>query len=413
MKVSLTYTAAQEDYFFSPENEGKRFVLMRKGRRLGATQGAAFACIEWGLQSLRVLWGDTVHGNIDRYVDRYFKPALTKNNIAYSWSKQAKTLIFEKTGGTIDFRSADNPENWEGFGYHRIFLNEAGIILKNPYLWTNAVLPMMMDFVDAKLFAAGVPKGKYLKDGKEHPFYTLFKQVDIGNPQYRGLAFSSYDNPFLREEDVKALQEEISRMNPSMVAQEIKGEFVEAIGDALFSVDSIESNRVGERPALQKIVIAIDPATTTGDESDETGIIVAGATSGMIGYLLEDCSGKYTPNEWASKVAALWAKYSEMPVQLEIVAETNQGGDMVTEVLKVKNRLMRVATVHAKKGKITRAEPVAELYAQGRCKHVGNFTRLEFQMTTFDGAGKSPDRLDAMVYAFHRLLIKGKMFVAV
>ena len=93
----------------------------------------------------KILWGDTISTNIDRYVDRYWKPELIKSEIEYTYSTQKKVMTLQNFKGYIDFRSADRPENWEGFGYDIIILNEAGIILKNDYLFTNAVLPMLMD----------------------------------------------------------------------------------------------------------------------------------------------------------------------------------------------------------------------------------------------------------------------------
>ena len=408
MRVSLSYTEPQENYFFSPENEGKKFILLTKGRRFGATKGAANAMIEWCLAGDKCLWGDTVHANIDRYVDRYFKPELKANKIEYEWSKQAKTMKFE-SGGVIDFRSADNPENWEGFGYNKIFLNEAGIILKNKYLYTNAVLPMLMDFPDSQLFAAGVPKGKFLKNGEKHPFFSMWEQAGR-NPLYRGLQYSSYDNPLLRTADIDALAEEIGRMSAQMKLQEIFGEFVELVQNAVFSEMDIENNRVADCPEHTKIVVAVDPATTSNKDSDETGIVVVGVDAKKHGYVLEDASGVYSPNEWASKAISLYEKYKAN----EIVAEVNQGGEMVKDVIQIRNRAVKIATVHAAKGKIARAEPVGALYEQGLIHHVGNFQKLEFQMTTFDGQNsKSPDRMDALVWGFHRILIKSKDFIAV
>lgn len=225
--IRLTYTPPQLEIFFG---DVRRFNAVAKGRRFGATRGAAHACIEWAIEGKQILWGDTVYGNIIRYVDRYFLPTLRASSIDHEWRAQEKTL---KVGrGYIDFRSADRPESWEGFGYHYIVLNEAGIILSDPYLYSNAVLPMMMDYPDAKLFALGVPKGKYLKDGKEHPFSRIFNTVD---DDHRSLRYSTYDNPLLSEEDIEVIKAEIAAMAPEEVAQEIYGEFLERSGDMPFA----------------------------------------------------------------------------------------------------------------------------------------------------------------------------------
>ena len=221
MKVHLSYTQPQLDIFYG---DVKPFNIITKGRRFGLTKGMANMTIESLLDGKSVLWGDTVHGNIERYFDRYFKPELKDNNIPYHWDRQSK--ILKIYNGHCDFRSADKPENWEGFGYDLILLNEAGIILKNRYLYTNAVLPMLLDNPDSVLFAGGVPKGKKTKDGSEHPFYTLYNRGKDSD-KYRVLEYTSYDNPLLSPEDVSQLEDEINIMSPDEVDQEIYGQFKE------------------------------------------------------------------------------------------------------------------------------------------------------------------------------------------
>src|SRR5690554_5106545 len=174
MNLNLKYTENQVKFLFE-HKKGVRFVLVPAGRRFGKTKGIANASIEWMLEGKKILWGDTISGNIDRYVDRYFKPELKKSGLEYTYSTQKKVLSLDVAKGYIDFRSADRPENWEGFGYDIILLNEAGIILKNDYLYTNAVLPMLMDSPGSKLIAVGTPKGKETKSGKEHRYYSLYK----------------------------------------------------------------------------------------------------------------------------------------------------------------------------------------------------------------------------------------------
>ncbi|HNU56672.1 MAG TPA: hypothetical protein PKN30_08770 [Flavobacteriales bacterium] len=218
MNVDLTYTEPQAEIFFG---DVRRFNSVAKGRRFGATRGAAHACIEWSLEGMPILWGDTIAGNVERYWERYFLPATSKNNIdAHLSSKNVGKI----GSGYIDFRSADRPENWEGFGYKKIVLNEAGIIFSDPYLYTNAVLPMMMDYPDAELFALGAPKGKRLKNGKAHPFYQLYTTTD---DQHRSLCYSTYDNPFLSRQDIEDTENEIMGMDPEQVKQEIYGQFID------------------------------------------------------------------------------------------------------------------------------------------------------------------------------------------
>ena len=226
MNIRLTYTKPQAEIFFT---NVRRFNAIAKGRRFGATRGAAHACIEWALEGMPILWGDTIAGNVERYWQRYFQPALHTNGIdGHLSSKNVGTI----GGGYIDFRSADRPENWEGFGYRKIILNEAGIILSDPYLYTNAVLPMMMDYPDAELFAMGVPKGKKLRDGSEHPFSRIFHS---DTPQHRSMTFSTWDNPFLSPDDIAMTVAEISAMDPMQEQQEIYGKFIDGAAGMPFA----------------------------------------------------------------------------------------------------------------------------------------------------------------------------------
>jgi len=256
-EIELSYSDPQLDIFFDWP-EGVRFKGVPKGRRFGATKGAANAIIEWALEGISpILWGDTINGNIDRYYERYFLPELKKNDIPHTFDKVAKKMTIGNS--FIDFRSADNPQNWEGFGYMIIFLNEAGIILKDRYLYTNAVLPMLMDFPNSRLIAAGVPKGKMLKDGSEHPFYTICKKTD--DPAYKIYEFSSYDNPLLHPDDIAALEKEIGDMSPEMVDQEIYGKFIDPKAINPFFYAYSESKHCSEKaqydPAKQ-LYLAID-----------------------------------------------------------------------------------------------------------------------------------------------------------
>ena len=185
--------------------------------------------------------------------------------------------------------------------------------------------------------------------------------------------------------------------------QELDGEVLDDSAGALFRWAWIDATRVTKAPDLRRVVVAVDPATTSGDESDETGIVVAGIGYDGRGYVLADESGRYRPEEWARKVASAYATHKADAV----IAEGNQGGEMIGAVLRACGAsTLPVRTVHAKRGKATRAEPVAVLYEQGRVSHVGAFARLEDQLTTWDPAStrESPDRLDALVYAVTELM---------
>ena len=166
---------------------------------------------------------------------------------------------------------------------------------------------------------------------------------------------------------------------------------------------------------MRRIVVAVDPATTSGDNADETGIIVVaegphldlpdGITCKVggcrkHGYVLDDQSGHYTTDAWARVVSDLFHKWKAD----RIVAEGNQGGEMVEAVIRTVFPSAPIRRVHARQGKRTRAEPVAALYEQGRIHHVGSFPVLEDQLTSWTvDSGESPDRLDALVWGIVEL----------
>lgn len=228
--LELQYSESQVDLFF-PEESFPKYTISPKGRRGGLTKGAANAFIEYGLAEdfwflpkgeIFALWGDTISANIDKYYERYFYPELKKlDQSLWKWKTQDRVLKIGRL--TIDFRSADRPENWEGFGYHVIFLNEAGIILEDDYLFDNAVLPMLVDYPNAKLIAAGVPKGKRTKNGM-HKFYKLYLEALQDKQNYRILKFTGRNNPFISQEELELIA---SMMDTETKKQEIDGEFVD------------------------------------------------------------------------------------------------------------------------------------------------------------------------------------------
>ena len=406
MILNLQYTENQLKFLFEHKPTAK-FIVVPCGRRWGKTKGAANGTIEWMVEGNKLLWGDTISSNIDRYVDRYFKPELKASGIKYIWSAQKKLLELPDFGGYMDFRSADRPENWEGFGYDKIILNEAGIILKNEYLYTNAVLPMLMDNPGSKLFAIGTPKGKIKKDNTEHRYYAMYKRAIDNDPSYDLYQFSSYDNPFLSKEDISILEDEIRLMNPQMVDQEIYAKFVDGAAGELWDEVIIERQRIQKAPELKRITVNLDPAISATASSDETGITVTGKDGNGNGYVLDDESGKYTPEQWASIAVKLVNKWSADC----IVAEKNQGGDMVESVLKSAGCKTRIKLVTATKGKYVRAEPIYSFYEQGKVFHVGYHNRLEAQMCSFTSELKtSPDRVDSLVWGLTELMLGSEMF---
>ncbi|EAI5941608.1 terminase [Campylobacter coli] len=232
LKLDFSYTPAQLKVF---DDKNPRFITVAKGRRLGFTRGSAKFVIENLLLGQNVLWVDTIQANLQNYYELYFTPEL-KNlpKDFYSWSVQDKKLIIN--GAVLHMRSAERSENIEGFGYDLVILNEAGIILKGSkgeYLWYNAIRPMLLDNPKSRAIIGGVPKGKNL-------FYELCRK-ELSDKNWKHFQFSSYDNPFLKEEQIKELIEEVGGEDSKVVKQEIYGEFIDSGGAELFELTEIEN----------------------------------------------------------------------------------------------------------------------------------------------------------------------------
>ena len=189
--------------------------------------------------------------------------------------------------------------------------------------------------------------------------------------------------------------------------QELDGVLISDREDALWSREQLEMLYDPAVPVLQRIVIAVDPSATSTRNSDACGIIVAGLDAAGGGWVLEDASMQAAkPHQWAAQVVRLYHRYDAD----QVVAEVNQGGDMVTAVIHGQDSDVPVKAVRAQRGKFLRAEPVAALYEQKRIRHAGRFSALEDEMCDFAvsglSSGRSPDRMDALVWALHALLLQ-------
>lgn len=191
--------------------------------------------------------------------------------------------------------------------------------------------------------------------------------------------------------------------------QELNAEILSAVPGALWTRELLDehrvpANRLKDIPTIVRMVIGVDPATTSGDNANETGIIVAARASNNHGYVFSDYSGHFTPIEWARKVVLAVATHKGD----KVIGEANNGGDLVEANLRSVSRNIPYKKVHASRGKYVRAEPIASLYEQGRIHHVGTLPMLETQMCSFTtdldrSIYGSPDRVDALVWALTEL----------
>ncbi|GAF68138.1 unnamed protein product, partial [marine sediment metagenome] len=209
----------------------------------------------------------------------------------------------------------------------------------------------------------------------------------------------TFDNPHLPAEVLASLRANFEGTRRGL--QELYGEILEDSDRFLWSLDTIAKNRVRNMPELVRIVVSIDPAVTAHAGSDETGIVVAGVDADGEGYILEDATMKGAPHEWASRAIQLYKVHSADC----IVAEVNNGGDLVESVLRGVDRNIAYKCVRATRGKVLRAEPIAALYEKDRVHHVGIFDKLENQMCGWQPGQPSPDRIDALVWALTDLML--------
>lgn len=184
--------------------------------------------------------------------------------------------------------------------------------------------------------------------------------------------------------------------------QEIDAEILEDTPGALWNKTNLDEYRVKAAPTLKRIVVGVDPAVTSGEDANDTGIVVVGISEDNVGYVLDDFTVNGPPHVWAKKVVMAFNLHQAD----RVVAEINNGGEMVEATLRTVASNLPISVVRASRGKYARAEPISALYEQGRVRHVGVLPALEDQMTQFthdysqySGEGASPDRVDALVWA--------------
>ena len=192
--------------------------------------------------------------------------------------------------------------------------------------------------------------------------------------------------------------------------QELEGLLLSDTPNALWKLDDIEAARIlpAQLPPLRRVVVAIDPAVSNNLNSDETGIIVAGRADDGHAYVIADYSLKGSPETWAREAIKAYHRHHCD----RLIAEVNQGGDLVQTTLRMIDPAIPFKSVHASRGKVIRAEPISALYEQRRVHHVGQFPMLEDQMAAFTSdfdrgrAGYSPDHVDALVWALSELMVE-------
>ncbi len=359
----ITYHANQEKILFESV---ARFKVIAKGRRFGLTKGFSNFVIEEMLEGVTpILWVDTVYGNIERYVERYFIPVLKK--LPKSLWKYRSNRNDLKIGNSVcDFRSADNPENIEGFGYALIVINEAGIVLKNRSLWNETILPMILDY-KAKVLIGGTPKGKTVKRTNEkHLFYELFEKCDpstslrMTNSHWKSFNFSSYDNPLLDPNEIDELAKEIP---PGLRDQEIFGKFVDTDKKGIIKNEWWQYYLNEAELYTQRVLKKVQSWDTAFKKNQENDYSVC--TTWLVAqngyYLLDMWKDRVEFPELKRKVIELSEKHNSN----EILIEDKASGQSLIQELQ-RNTRLPIKPIKVEQDKIARVHAVTPLIEAGR-----------------------------------------------
>jgi hypothetical protein len=383
------------------DSTAKRKVI-RAGRRGGKTVGIATGSVKKFLAGRRVLYAAPTADQLQAYWFEV-KRALAEPLDAGVFYKNETDHVIEVPGTKqrIRAKTAYNADTLRGDYADDLYLDEWQLMSEDA--WELVGAPMLLDnngdatfiYTPPSLHSTSVSKARDPQHAAK-----LFKRALLDpTGRWATFHFSSRDNPHISAEAIDELAEDMTALAYRM---EIEAEDVDEAPGALWTRDIIQRNRVSQLPEpCQRIVVAIDPSeSSTGDEA---GIITAGKITKQ-GYLLSDNSVQGSPKTWATAAVNAYHEYEADC----IVAEKNSGGEMISEVIRTVDPNIKVILVWASRGKQTRAEPIAAVYEHNRAHHVGNFPLLEDEMCLWTPGDRSPNRMDAMVWAFTELGLTSK-----
>jgi len=380
------------------DSKAKRKVV-RAGRRSGKTFGVAVLAVEEFLQGRRILYAAPTIDQVERFWAEVTR-ALAEPIEAGIFAKNETRHSIERVGTEqrIRAKTAWNADTLRGDYADVLILDEWQLMDEDA--WELVGAPMLLDkdgdavfiYTPPSLHSRSVSKAR----DPQHAAKMFKRAAADTTGRWATFHFRSGDNPHISAEALDGLALDMTALAYRM---EILAEDVDEAPGALWTREIIEAARVTKAPDLDRIVVAIDPsATSTGDEA---GIIVAGR-AGDQAYVLADESLQGSPLAWATRAVGAYERFGAD----SIIAEQNNGGEMVELTIHTADPTVRVKLVHASRGKATRAEPVAAIYEQSRGHHVGAFLALEDEQCLWIPGDPSPNRMDALVWAITELMLE-------
>ena len=409
-ELKHTWSFWARDNQLEPDDNGCNVWMVNAGRGFGKTRCG----VEWVRENVkrgvkRIAAVAATNSDIERVMvkgESGFLSVCWAGDKTYAgkkmgfpeWSPTKRTLTWDN-GAQVQFFSAEEPERLRGPQFELAWCDETAAWNKDMDTWDMLQFCMRLG-KHPRIMVTTTPKPT-----------KLIRKI-LKDPKTVVTSGSTFDNAAnLASTYLEAVKSQYE--GTRLGRQELYAEVLEEAEGALWTTDMLDKASVkhDDVPHLNRIVVAIDPAITSNAESDMTGIVVAGVDVNGIAYVLGDYTERLSPQGWASKAISLYHLHSAD----RIVAERNQGGDMVRRTLEVEDETVPIKLVHASRGKYARAEPISALYERGLVRHVANppdgssLNELETQMRTWEPLGSigSPDRLDALVWALTDLSLNG------
>jgi hypothetical protein len=386
------------------DSPAKRKII-RAGRRGGKTVGVAIYSLQRFFEHKRILYATPTQEQVDRFWYEVKVALAEPIDAGYLYKNETKHIIeVAGTENRIRAKTAWNADTLRGDYADDLILDEFQLMAEDT--WDRVGAPMLMDNDGNAIFVYTPPSLRSRSVSKatdpQHAAKMFKRAQQDTTGRWGAFHFTSYENPYISHTAVDEMAQDMTSISYRM---EIMAEDVDEAPGALWKRVPLENMRVLEAPEFEYVVVAIDPsATSTGDEA---GIITAGR-AGEDFYCVADSSLQGSPIEWARAAITAYHLYQANC----IVAEANNGGEMVALTIATVDQNVPVELVHASRGKQTRAEPVAAIYEQGRGHHVGNFPALEDEMCLLIPGDPSPNRMDALVWAGTKLMLGDSWYMS-